>query len=176
MRYFTPQQIFQARQIFDRAEAMTRQYFRLSPEAVHPHRYDVKTLAELQKHEVTDSAFAHICRYFIRRKEGPEGTREFPHYRVCLQDHRILDAVDRGRSFIKYESLMLYIAVHELTHVVRFSGGHSDFDAPEAEKDREERKVNTFTQNILSSNTDRGVRLVMDCFNKRYDIDAIGSN
>jgi Zn-dependent peptidase ImmA (M78 family) len=84
--------------------------------------------------------------------------------------------MDRGGSFIKLEPLMLYIAVHELTHVVRFSNGHSDFDAPEAEKDQEERKVNTFTQNILSSNTDRGVRLVMDCFNKRYDIDAIGRN
>jgi hypothetical protein len=176
MRYFTPQQIFQARQIFDRAEAITRKYFRLSPETLQPRRYDVKTLAELHKHEVSDSAFAHLCRYFIQGNGGAGEPREFPHYRVCLQDHRILDAVDRGGSFIKLEPLMLYIAVHELTHVVRFSSGHSDFDAPEAEKDQEERKVNTFTQNILSSNTDRSVRLVMDCFNKRYDIDAIGRN
>ncbi|HPC74499.1 MAG TPA: hypothetical protein P5551_00290 [Syntrophales bacterium] len=176
MRYFTSQQIFQARQIFDRAEIMTRKYFRLSPEAIRPHRYDVKTLAELQKHEVSDSAFAHLCRYFIRGKEGTGDLGGLPHYRVCLQDHRILDAVDRGGSFIKLEPLMLYIAVHELTHVVRFSSGHSDFDAPEAEKDQEERKVNAFTQNILSSNADCSVRLVMDCFNERYDIDAIGKN
>jgi hypothetical protein len=176
MRYFNPLQIFQARQIFDQAEKLTQKYFRLRPEELKANRYDVKTLVELQKHEVTDRAFAHLCRYFIQKKEGAEVTREFPHYRVCLQDHRILDAVDRGRSFIKYEPLMLYIAVHELMHVIRFSNGQSNFDALEAEKEQEEEKVNAFTQNILGSVTDHGVRMVVDCFNKRYDMDAIFQN
>ncbi len=176
MRYFNPLQIFQARQIFDQAEKLTQKYFRLSPGELKANRYDVKTLVELQKHEVTDRAFAHLCRYFIQKKEVPQGTREFPHYRVCLQDHRILDAVDRGRSFIKYEPLMLYIAVHELTHVIRFSNGHSNFDAPEAEKELEEEKVNAFTQTILGSLSDRGVRMVTECFNKRYDVSAVVQN
>ena len=176
MRYFNPLQIFQARQIFDQAEKLTQKYFRPNPEGLKANRYDVKTLVELQKHEVTDRAFAHLCRYFIQKKEGTEGTRDLPHYRVCLQDHRILDAVERGRSFIKYEPLMLYIAVHELTHVIRFSNGQSNFDAPEAEKEQEEEKVNAFTQNILGSLPDRGVRMVVDCFNRRYDMNAIFQN
>lgn len=176
MRYFSPQQIYQARQIFDQAERLTQRYFRLTPEDLRTSRYEVKTLAELQKHEVADRAFAHLCRYLVRKEEGPEKTREYAHYRVCLQDHRILDAVDRGRSFIRYEPLILYIAVHELTHVIRFSGGYINFDASEEEKDQEERKVNAFTQSILSPIADQGVRLVMDCFNRRYDIDAICKN
>ena len=34
---------------------------------------------------------------------------------------------------------MLYIAVHELIHVIRFSTGTIDFDAPQKEKSRKKK-------------------------------------
>ena len=160
MRCFNPSQIHQVSGIFSSAEKLTGQYFRLSLEELKSRLYDVKTLAQLQTHELADRAFAHLCRYGLKQGKKAEMPKNLDFYSICLQDHRILDAVDRGRSFVRFEALMLYIAVHELTHVIRFSSGHSNFDASPAEKDREEEKVNFFTKNILGTLSDPGLRLV----------------
>ena len=83
---------------------------------------------------------------------------------------RILHAVERANSFIRLESLMLYIAVHELVHVIRFGSGEADFNAPRAERIREEEKVNEISRCALHPVTDRDMGLVLDCFSRRYDL------
>jgi hypothetical protein len=168
-RYFNGTQISLAGKTFSQAEMMAGQYFRLGPSEWKGHRYDVKTLAFLEKHEVREGAFAHLCRYQFRKEhEGAE--EDFYFYRICLQDDRILDAVERAHSFIRLSSLLLYIAAHELVHVIRFEQGEGNFDAPEEEKLDEEQTVHRITRNLLKPGTDPDLNLVLDCFSNRYQI------
>jgi hypothetical protein len=168
-RYFNSEQISLAGRTFVQAEKLAGQYFGLVRGEWKEPRYDVKTLAFLEKHEVRDGAFAHLCKYEYRRDPEPkESGRHF--YRICLQDDRILDAVDRAHSFIRISPLLLYIAAHELVHVIRFYRGEGNFDASEDEKSGEEEKVHRITRNLLKPVTAADLNLVMDCFSNRHKI------
>jgi len=147
-------------------------HFRLSPEKVRAHPYDVKTLAFLDDHEVRKEAFAHLCKYHYRKEEAGQ-ERGFHFYRICLQDDRILDAVDRAHSFIKLSPLLLYIAVHELVHVLRFENGEVAFDLSRQEQRREEDKVHAITRDLLQSCLRPELQLVLDCFSNRYQLNDL---
>lgn len=168
--YFNPTQISLAESAFEHAEKLAGRYFRISPEAMKAHRYDIRTLAYLDRHEVNNQAFAQLCKYHYQQgdKAAPEQGLHF--YRICLQDNRILDAVDRAGPFIKLHPLMLYIAAHELVHVIRFDNGYIDFDAPLAEKQREEKKVHEITRDMLHGLDAPELNLVVECFSSRYQI------
>lgn len=168
--YFNPAQISLAEIAFQHAERLAGRYFRISPEAMKEHRYDIKTLAYLDRHEVSSRAFAHLCKYHYQHSDEVDPEQRLHFYRVCLQDNRILDAVDRAGPFIKLSPLMLYIAAHELVHVIRFDGGYIDFDAPLAEKQREEEKVHEITRDMLHSLAAPEMNLVVECFSSRYQI------
>jgi hypothetical protein len=168
-RYFNAAQISLAGRTFVQAEKLTGQYFGLARGEWTEPLYDVKTLAFLENHEVREGAFAHLCMYEYRRDPEPQDSRR-RFYRICLQDDRILDAVDRAHSFIRISPLLLYIAAHELVHVIRFSRGEGNFDAPEDEKSGEEEKVHRITRNLLKPVTDADLNLVMDCFSNRHQI------
>lgn len=168
-RCFNPGQISIADRTFSQAEKIAVHYFHIGPAEWKERRYDVKTLAFLEKHEVREGAFAHLCKYQIRKEsDGTEGDLHF--YRICLQDNRILDAVERAHSFIRLAPLLLYIAAHELVHVIRFDRGEGDFYATEEEKSEEEEKVHRITRNLLRPVTDSDLNLVLDCFSNRYRI------
>ncbi|MBN1546615.1 MAG: hypothetical protein JW902_08155 [Syntrophaceae bacterium] len=171
-RCFNPNEISQAGRSFFLAEKMVSRHFRLTPASVRNWRYDVKTLADLERHEINDDAFAHLCKYGYQ-KDGAEAEGEFDFYRICLQDHRILDAVERAGSFIRLSPLLLYIAAHELIHVARFSSGEADFDMAEEAKESEEETVNAITQEILKPMDHPHLDLVLECFSKRYNLEAI---
>ena len=156
---------------FLKAEQLAGRHFRKSQEAMSAHRYDVKTRAFLDQHEVNGKAFAHLCKYAYGKK-GVED-RGIHFYRVCLQDDRILDAVRRADPFIRLSPLMLYIAAHELVHVIRFESGEADFDASREEKEREEEKVHEITRQMLLQAESPDMALVIDCFRSRYDIGDI---
>ena len=160
-RYFSPVEMNLAGMAFNDAEGLARRHFRIAPETMNSFRYDVKTLAYLDQHEVKDGTFAHLCKY-----EYEKGY----FYRICLQDGRILDAVTRAHSFIRLRPLMLYIAAHELVHVIRFDQGAADFEGSAEEKQREEEKVHDITGDMLKSAMSPGLKLVMDCFSNRYKI------
>jgi len=170
--YFNPAQLPLTNKAFSDAEKLVSRHFRLSENQLRQNKYDVKTLAYLDQHEVKDGAFAHLCKYTFERpvsslQEEKEG---FDFYRVCLQDNIILDAVDRANSFIKLGPLMLYIAVHELIHVLRFGNGHIDFDASIEEKEQEEKVVHDLTRNALQPAGNHDLTIVLDCFSSRYKI------
>ena len=168
-RYFNPEQISLAHSSFQQAEGLMSRHFRLSPEKVRAHPYDVKTLAFLDDHEVRKEAFAHLCKYHYRKEEAGQ-ERGFHFYRICLQDDRILDAVDRAHSFIKLSPLLLYIAAHELVHVVRFDNGETAFEMTAEEKRQEEEKVHGITRDALQSALEPDLKLVLDCFSSRYQL------
>ncbi len=168
-RCFSAEQISLAGKTFSQAEKMAGSYFHIGPAEWKRRRYDVKTLAFLKEHEIREGAFAHLCKYQLRKE--PEAQSEGLHfYRICLQDGRILDAVERAHSFIRLPPLLLYVAAHELVHVVRFEQGEGNFDAAEEEKQDEEETVHRITRNLLKPVTDTDLNLVLDCFSSRYRI------
>ena len=166
--YFNPLQLSKIKGVFGHAERLAGRYFNMTEAEVKTQRYDVKTLVHLEAHEVNDRAFAHLCKYAIRKEEPAEPSRSYDLYRICLQDDRILDAVERAHSFIRLESLMLYIAVHELVHVIRFGNEHADFHATPVERQREEEKVDKITRSMLHAVADKDMGLVLDCFSSQY--------
>ena len=168
--YFNSSQISIANGAFGRAEELASRYFHLGLDELKKHRYDVKTRAHLEEHEVKGEVFAHLCRYRYDKGKAREDVGDFYFYRVCLQDDRILDAVDRAGSFIKFSPLMLYIATHELVHVMRFDREKVNFNASQGEKNREEEKVHAITRDMLKSVVFPDLNVVLDCFSDRYQL------
>jgi hypothetical protein len=106
-RYFSAEQISLTGRAFAQAEKIAERYFRFGPSEWEESRYDLKTLAFLEEHEVRKGAFAHLCKYQSQKRETDGNGLHF--YRICLQDDRILDAVERGNSFIRLAPLLLCI-------------------------------------------------------------------
>lgn len=170
--YFNSEQISLAGQAFAGAEMMTRRFFNVDRDEKKLRRYDVKTRAFLEKHEICDGAFAHLCKYECSRKQKNDGTEDEPDffYRICLQDDVILDAVKRANSFIRLSPLLLYVATHELVHVIRFERGEGNFYAVGDEKISEEEKVHRITRTMLKPAADADMNLVLDCFSDQYRV------
>ncbi|MDZ4163603.1 MAG: hypothetical protein U1C55_00580 [Smithellaceae bacterium] len=168
MAHFHDHHIGLASKAFSGAETLTGLHFRLNRQEMKRHRYEVKTLAFLDEKERSDRAFAHLCKY--QYDESSDGRGDAHFYRVCLQDDRILDAVSRARSYISLGALLLYIATHELVHVVRFDRGEIDFDASGEEREREEERVHAITHEVLQPSLCRNLTLIHDCFSSRYKI------
>jgi hypothetical protein len=167
--YFNTAQMPVTQKAFGDAEKLVSQHFRLGDNQFRKNKYDVKTLAFLEEHEVKDGAFAHLCKYCYEKSDR-RGTNSFDFYRVCLQDNIILDAVERANPFIKFGPLMLYIAVHELIHVLRFGRGEIDFDATREEKEREEAIVHNLTRGALLPVRAHDLEIVLDCFSSNFNI------
>ena len=111
-------------------------------------RYEVKTLRTLDSSEVTDTALAHTVCYGFRREAGPVVLEEGDFYRICLQDHRILDAARKAE--MRLGSMLTYVLTHELVHVVRFGQQLQRVDLPYELRPHEEQKVEKTTRAILA--------------------------
>ncbi len=153
---------------FSLAESLIGKRFRLRWEEMKRHHYDVKTLIHLTEKERSQHAFAHLCRYQYEAHSEAGASSHF--YRICLQDDRILEALARAGNCLNLASLLLYIATHELVHVIRFNRYEADFDANGEEKDREEERVHTITHEILRYSPCNELRLMRDYFSPRYNL------
>jgi len=171
--YFDASQISLVAGAFDQAEKVVARHYRLSGDQLKRLRYDVKTLAYLAEHEIKENAFAHLCRYHYQAERNADNEKGFYFYRICLQDDRILDAVTRTAAFIKLPPLLLYIAVHEIVHVIRFAAGDENFEASPEEKGQEEQRVQAITGEMLSAITYPDLSIVMDCFSDRHRLDDL---
>lgn len=168
--YFSAAQMPVTKKAFSDAENLVSRQFRLSDAELKKNKYDVKTLAYLDKEEIKDGAFAHLCKYTYAKPVGAAERNDdkFDFYRICLQDNIILDAVERANPFIKLSPLMLYIAVHELIHVQRFANGEIDFDASAEDKKKEEVIVNNLTRSALLPVKGYDLEIVLDCFSSSF--------
>ncbi|MFA5321119.1 MAG: hypothetical protein WC373_00460 [Smithella sp.] len=168
--YFNAAQMPMTKRAFNDAENLVSRQFRLSESQFKNNKYDVKTLAYLDEQEIKDGAFAHLCKYSYEKPGGFTRTDEnnFDFYRICLQDNIILDAVQRANPFVKLSPLMLYIAVHELIHVLRFNAGAIDFDAGTEEKETEETIVHNLTRAALQPVNGYDLEIVLDCFSNQF--------
>lgn len=168
--YFSAAQVPVTKKAFNDAEILVSRQFRLGDEQFKKSKYEVKTLVYLDEQEKRAGAFAHLCKYSYEKPGAPGGEKEnkFDFYRVCLQDNIILDAVERANPFIKLSPLMLYIAVHELIHVMRFSNGEVDFEAGAEEREKEEVIVNNLTRAALVPVKGCDLEIVLDCFSSNF--------
>ena len=152
---FNPSQLRIVRQARARAAALVSKYYCVAPREWQQMPYEVKTLRALDRSEVTDAALAQTVCYNFRREAGSLVLKEGDLYRICLQDHRILDAMRHTR--LKLGSLLTYVLTHELVHVVRFGQRLQRIDLPVELRDDEERKVEKTTRTILAKADDDGL-------------------
>lgn len=131
------------------AEEMTSDFFKLSPSHWRRARYDIATLEALEQEEISPHALALVAKYDVRPQDRHLPSAFFDFYRICLQDHNILKALEAWPGITLFP-LLVYILTHELVHIVRFSQFLARFEASEGEKLQEERRVHLLTQKILA--------------------------
>jgi len=129
-------------------EEMVSNYYKLSDSQMLQLNYDIRTASRLAAHEIVDAHFAQIVRYRARKKASTLKTEAEDFYLVCIQDHAILDAIDRFPALSLYP-FMLYIVCHELIHVVRFRRFLQHFHVPQEERQFEEIRVHHETREVL---------------------------
>ncbi len=150
---FDPKQLETINQAILIAEEVISDFFKISFSEWKRYRYDIKTLALLKPEEITDEAFAQIVKYICHPEKKPRGSLQADYYKICLQDHVILQAISRERDLPLYP-LAAYIITHELIHVVRFSRFLQSFIVSPHEQEAEETLVHELTYKLL-----RGVRI-----------------
>jgi hypothetical protein len=147
---FNSEQIGVVSQAVEIAEDVTANYFKISTAQWKHVRYDIQTLAELKAHEITDSAFAQITRYGRKPDHTLSGGRHYDYFKICLQDHNIMAAVERDEP-LQLFPLAVYVVTHELVHVVRFCKFLQRFDAAPLERQQEEMRVHDITHKALGN-------------------------
>ena len=131
------------------AEEMTSDFFKLTPNHWRRARYDILTLEGLEEEEISPHALALVAKYHGCHRDRVLKSAFFDFYRICLQDHNILKALETCPD-LSLLPLFLYILTHELVHVVRFSQFQALFEAPEEQRRVEEKQVHLLTQKILT--------------------------
>ncbi len=144
---FNPRQLRIVSSASERAAGFVSDYYRVAPREWLQMRYEVRTLRSLDSSEVTDSALAQTVCYAFKRQAGSVVLEEGDLFRICLQDHRILDAA--RDSELGLASLLTYVLTHELVHVVRFGQRLQRVDLPLELRSGEEEKVERTTRKIL---------------------------
>ena len=137
-------------QAVEMAEELISNYYKFSSSQLRRLNYDVKTLADLSPVEIVSGHFAQIVKYKLKKKDILRETEADDFYKICLQDHSILSALEKQPE-LGFLVFLLYIVCHELIHVVRFRRFLQQFDASAAERMTEERRVHAKTHEILST-------------------------
>lgn len=130
------------------AEDCVGEYYQLSEANWLRYAYELRTLRDLAPREVTTRALAQV----LKMRQPAEGkrlrSRDF--FRICLQDHNLLNLTRREGAGDLLLPLLTYVLAHELVHVVRFYSFQHLFDSFPQHRDQEETKVHGITSKILS--------------------------
>lgn len=174
-RIFGPEEIRTVNLSVAMAEELVSNFYKMSAsEWLHP-KYDVKTRTDLTQDEIVHGPFAQVIRYEGQLKDTSLGSTSYDFYKICLQDHAILSALDLEPA-LKLFPFILYIITHELIHIVRFSKFLQSFDASAGERMEEEKRVHKYTHDILSPVRMDGVWFVLDFYKRwRTPIDGLKS-
>jgi hypothetical protein len=158
--YFTPGQLAIITQAAGIAEELVSNSYKISASQWLRPTYDVKTSAELSSQETIDGPFAQLIRYKGQPNQASLGSAAYDFYKICLQDHAILRALEQ-RPELALLPFSLYIITHELIHIVRFSKFLQGFDASAEERLEEEKRVHARTHEILSRVNIEGLTAVL---------------
>jgi len=132
------------------AEELVNEFYKMSSSHWLKNRYDIKTAKDLSPHEIITGPFAQVLGYVAKKKDVCLESFAFNFYTICLQDKTILDFLKKNKE-LGFFPFLVYILVHELVHIVRFSKFEQRYSASEMSDvvDREEKKVHGLTQKIL---------------------------
>jgi len=147
------------------AEELVSNHYKMSANQWLRPKYDIKTLTDLSPGEIISGPFAQIIRYKGQREDSSLESSTYDFYKICLQDHTIL-AVTAREPEVKLFPFMLYIVIHELIHIVRFSRFLQHFDASADDRLKEESRVHQFTRDILETVHLPDLGGVMDFYRK----------
>lgn len=162
---FTPEQIVIVNDAATLSEELVSNAYKMSASQWLRRKYDFKTLADLSPNEIISGPFAQIIRYEGKRMDSTLGSGAYDFYKICLQDHAILQAM-RHTPRIKLLPFCLYILTHELIHIVRFSKFLCSFVATSDERMAEESLVHRKTRELLGQVTLNGVPDVLGFYEK----------
>jgi hypothetical protein len=145
---FDPYQKSLAQRAGKVARSLVTDYYCIAPREWQNMRYEVKTLKSLRASEVADNALAQTLCYSFCKQAGPRVIARGDLYRVCLQDHNILEAA--ARRNVRLQPMLTYVLTHELVHVVRFGQRLQSLDLPREMRHLEEQNVDKTTRMILA--------------------------
>lgn len=164
-KQFDADQIHKINQAVTMAEELVSNYYKMSASQWLRPKYDVKTLVDLTHTEIVEGPFAQVIRYEGQRKGSTLGSEVYDFYKICLQDHTITDTLNKIPD-LNLLPFCLYIIVHELVHIVRFSKFLQNFDANPSEKLAEEYRVHEITRQILQNVRQEGLEYVIDYYHQ----------
>jgi hypothetical protein len=160
---FNRSQIETVNSAAEMAEDLVSSHYKMSASQWLHRRYDIKTLADLAPEEIVHGPYAQIVRYEGHRRDRSLGSASYDLYRICLQDHTILNTL-AAEPELKLFPFILYIVAHELIHIVRFSRFLQYFDATAEERTSEEKRVHLTTHQILAGVRVEGLPAVLDFY------------
>jgi len=159
--HFDKKGIELANSTLDDAASLTRSYYNIDTKDWKEIKYDLKTLEDLKKDEITDNAFAQLSKYRGVSGKASQGFR-FNFFRICLQDHKIMEAVKKRGDRTCLKPLLLYVMTHELIHIVRFNRLIKRFEGSSFEREIEEKNVHSDTYNILRNTEIHGMNDILN--------------
>ncbi len=164
LRYFNREELLKVDEAVKVSEELVNNYFKMSSGQWLKNRYEIKTAKDLVLHEVVEGPFAQVIKYEGRKKDVSLGSSSFSLYKVCLQDNAILSIVEKMALLI--EPFLLYVLIHELAHIVRFSRFKQRYENKnEADVTlEEERKVHQLTYDILKPVPVFGLKQVFEFY------------
>ena len=171
-QYFSPHEIPIVTDSVAVAEELVSNHYKLSATQLLHLNYDVKTLIDLSENEIVDDHFAQIIRYAEKTKNDLPDAPVKDFYKVCLQDHSIINAMKKFKYLDLY-AFAVYIVCHELIHIIRFRRFLQHFDVPSKEKMNEEVCVHVKTHEILSKVNIKKLGPVLE-FYKNWRLDPEG--
>ena len=162
---FNPNQLAIVTNAVNTAEELVSEYYKISANQWLRLRYDVKTVKHLSPEEIVQGPFAQIIRYEGRPKNRLLGSAHYDFYKICLQDHTIMSALEKNPA-VQLFPFTLYILTHELIHIVRFCQYLQNFDASPEERIDEEARVHDTNYHILKSIQINGLKDVLDFYRR----------
>jgi hypothetical protein len=171
---FNAQQLEVINRAVEAAEELVSNHYKMSASQWLHRRYDIKTAVELSENEIVVGPYAQIIRYEGKRNDHKLGSTAYDLYKICLQDHAILETLGAMKD-LELFPFILYIVVHELIHIVRFSSFIQFFDATSEERMAEEKRVHALTHGLLEAVPVSGMDAVLEFYSEwRIPYDGVG--
>jgi len=145
------------------AEDATGNFYKFSLGQWKRHRYDVKTRSSFRPEEMNFSALAVLFKGMRMVEDFHPRTKDKDFYFICLQDHSILEVLERDR-YLTLLPLLIYVFTHELVHIVRFCNFFQMFDVSQKKRFEEEGIVHTTTFEILKDFSLPNLDYVLDSY------------
>jgi len=154
------------------AEDATGNFYKFSLGQWQRHRFDVKTRSSLDRKLLSASALAVLFKGMGMADDVDWKSKGRDFYFICLQDHSILEVLERDR-YLTLMPLLIYVFTHELVHIVRFCNFFQMFDVSQKKRFKEEEIVHKTTFDILKDLSLPNLNYVLDSYRDHRMCDIV---